>query len=120
MPCTSDFGIAFQRGRGLELVAFADANYASEATDRRSVSGGATRCVGACECWFSRTQKYVTLSTTKAKYVAMADTTKEAIFMRYVWSFSGLWFTVYQDFRGQQGGDSVGEEYGVHLKLGAR
>ena len=39
--------------------------------------------------------------------------------MRYLWSFSGLWFTVYQGFRGQQGGDSVGEEYGVHLKLGA-
>ena len=42
---------------------FADADYASKATDRRSVSGGAIKCEGACKCWFSRTQKCVTLST---------------------------------------------------------
>ena len=35
---TSDFGITLQRGSGLELVAYADADYASTATDRRSVS----------------------------------------------------------------------------------
>ena len=34
---TSDFGITFQRGSGLELVAYADADYASKATDRRTV-----------------------------------------------------------------------------------
>eukprot|EP00904_Undaria_pinnatifida_P003311 jgi/Undpi1/12981/HiC_scaffold_7.g02646.m1 len=44
----SDFGITFQRGSGLELVAYADADYASKATDRRSVSGGAVMCAGAC------------------------------------------------------------------------
>ena len=84
---TSDFGITFQRGSGLELVAFADANYASKAIDKRSVSGGAIMCAGACVCWFSRTKKCVTLSTTEAEYEALADTIKEAMFMRYVWSF---------------------------------
>ena len=79
--------MVLQRGNGLELVAFADANYASKATDRRSVSGGVITCAGAWVCWFSRTQKFVTLSTTKAEYVAMAATIKEVIFMRYVWSF---------------------------------
>ena len=71
---TSDIGITFQRGSRLELVAYADADYASKATDRRSVSGGAVMCAGACVCWFSRTQKRVTLSTTEAEYVALADT----------------------------------------------
>ena len=84
---TSDFGITFQRGSGLELVAHADADYASKATDRRSVSGGAVMCAGACVCWFSRTQKCVTLSTTEAENVSLADTIKEVIFLRYVWSF---------------------------------
>ena len=39
---TSSFGITFQRGtvEGFHLVSFADADYASKATDRRSVSGG--------------------------------------------------------------------------------
>ena len=54
---TSDFGIAFQRGSGLELVAYADPPYASNATDRRSVSRGAVMFARACVCWFSRTQK---------------------------------------------------------------
>ena len=84
---TSDFGITFQRGSGLELVAYADADYASNATDRRSVSGGAVMCAGACVCWFSRTLKCVTLSTTEAEYVAPADTIKQVIFLRYVWRF---------------------------------
>ena len=41
-------------------------------------------CVRGRVCWFSRTQKCVTLSTTEAEYVALADTIKEAVFMRYV------------------------------------
>ena len=38
---TSSLGITFQRGtvEGFHLVSFADADYASKATDRRSVSG---------------------------------------------------------------------------------
>ena len=39
---TSSLGITFQKGtvEGFHLVSFADADYASKATDRRSVSGG--------------------------------------------------------------------------------
>ena len=84
---TSDFGITFQKVNELELVAFADADYASKAADRRSVSRGAIMCGGACVCWFLRTQKCVTLSTTEAEYVALAGTIKKAMFLRYMWSF---------------------------------
>ena len=45
---TSELGDTFQRDRGLELVAFADADYASMATDKRSDSGGLVMCAGAC------------------------------------------------------------------------
>ena len=43
-----DFRNALQKGSGLGLEAFADANYASKATDRRSVSGDVVMCAGAC------------------------------------------------------------------------
>ena len=56
-------GITFQRGRGLNLEVYADSDYASKATDRRSVSGGVVMCGGIAVSWFSRTQKCVTLST---------------------------------------------------------
>ena len=59
------------------MVSFADADYASKATDRRSVSWGVMMCAGGPVSWYSKTQKYVTLSTTQAEYVAMSDVAKE-------------------------------------------
>ena len=38
-------------------------------------------------CWFSRTQKCVTLSTSEAEYVALGDAVKELLFLRQVWRF---------------------------------
>ena len=86
---TSSYGITFQRGtvNGVGLEVFVDSDIASRATDRRSVSGGVVMCAGACVSFFSRTQKSVTLSSTEAEYVAMAEGFKEAIFLRYIWSF---------------------------------
>ena len=70
---TSSFGITFQRGTitGISLEAFADADHASKAIDRRSVSDGPIMCGGGGVCLLSRTHKYVTLSTSKAEYVAL-------------------------------------------------
>ena len=47
------FGITYLRGTtvGISLEVFADADYASRATDKRSVSGGAIMRAGACVCW---------------------------------------------------------------------
>ena len=86
---TSDFGITYQRGTlaSISLEVFADADYARKATDRRSVSEGAIMCRGACVCWFSRTQKCVTLSTSEAEYAALGDAVKELLFLRQVWRF---------------------------------
>ena len=41
----------------------------------------------ACVCCFSITPKCVTLSRTAAEYVALGDSIKETIFIRYVWRF---------------------------------
>ena len=102
---TIDFGITFQRGKRLDLVDYADADYASNATDRRPVSGGAVMCAGACVCWFSKIQKCMTLSTTETEYVGLADTIKGVIFFRYAWSFilpglGSACITVFEDNKG--------------------
>ena len=78
---TSEYGITFQRGTlsGISLEVFADTDYASKATDRRLVSGGVIMCGGASVCWFSRTQKCVTLSASEAEYVALRDAVKELL-----------------------------------------
>ena len=104
---TCGFNITYQRGTtvSISLEDFADADYASRATDRRSVSGGAIMCAGACLCWFSRTKKCVTLSTSEAEYVALGDALKELLFLRQVWRFmipgKGMpCFPVFEDNQG--------------------
>ena len=86
---TSEYDITFQRGTlsSILLEVFADADYASKATDRRSVSGGLIMCGGARVCWFSRGQKFVTLSTSEAEYAALGDAVKELLLLRQVWRF---------------------------------
>ena len=56
-------------------------------------------------CWFSRTQKCVTLSTYEAEYVALCDAVKELLFLRQVWHFmipgKGMpCFPVFEDNQG--------------------
>ena len=56
-------------------------------------------------CWFSRTQKCVTFSTTEAESVALVDTNKEAMVFRYVRSFifpgfGTMYITVFEDNEG--------------------
>lgn len=86
---TSSFGITYHRGSegGLSLRAFADADYASRAADRRSVSGGLVMCGGACVSWFPRTQKCIALSTSEAEYVALGNIAEEVVFFRQVLAF---------------------------------
>ena len=55
--------------------------------------------------WLSRTQKCVPLSTTEAKYVAMADGVKEALYVRGILVFlmpsvGPMSFGVYEDNKG--------------------
>ena len=70
-----------------DLDAYVDADYAQKVNDRRSVSGAAIFCGGCLVTWFSRTQKSVTLSTTEAEYVAMAEGVKEALYVRGILAF---------------------------------
>ena len=83
---TSEYGITFQRGTlsSISLETFADADYASKATGRRSVSDGVIMCGGASESWFFRTQKCVTFSASEAEYVALGDSVKELLFLRQI------------------------------------
>ena len=79
---TKDLGLTFERGSGLNLSVFADANYAEKADDRRSVSGVAVTLGNSVVSWVSSTQEIVTLSTTEAEYVALGDGVKEALFAK--------------------------------------
>ena len=72
---------------GFHMVSFADADYASKATDGTSVSGGVVMCAGGGVSKYSKTKKCVTLSTMQAEYVAKSDVAKEILFLMQVWRF---------------------------------
>ena len=94
LSTTAKLGLTFRKDNKLEdvqleydLETYVDADYAHKADDRRSVSGVAVCCGGTLASRFSRTQKCVTLSTTEAEYLAMADGVKEALYVRGVLVF---------------------------------
>ena len=76
---------------GLGLISFADADYASRSTGRRSVSGGVVMCAGGPVSWHSKTQKFVTLWTysplLRQSMRPMSNMGKEILFSRQVWCF---------------------------------
>ena len=83
---TSTYGITSQKGPsdGVQLGLYVDVDYANEANDRRSVSGGVVMFAGACVSFYSKTQKLISLSYTEAEYVAMATGFRETISLRYL------------------------------------
>ena len=80
LSSTSDLGWTFRRDSDFgsvqiefDLETYVNVDCADKPEDRRSVYAVALCCGGTLVSWFSKTQKCVTLSTTEAEYVAMAD-----------------------------------------------
>ena len=69
-------------------------------------------CAGACVSFMSRTQKCMTVSSTEAEYVAMAEGFREAIFLRYIWIFIFPDMDISEGMRGQRRDNPLGEEPG--------
>ncbi|CAM9597236.1 unnamed protein product, partial [Sphacelaria rigidula] len=78
---TKGFGLTFKKAHD-GLSVFCDADNAKEETDRRSVSGVAVMYVDIVVSATSRTQHCVTLSTTEAECVTMAEGPKGGLFVK--------------------------------------
>ncbi len=63
------------------LVAYSDADYAGDATTRRSTTGVICVHSKAAVSWVSQLQKSVSLSTTEAEIIAASEATKEVIWL---------------------------------------
>ena len=68
-------------------LVYVDADFASKATDRRSVSGAMVFVAAMLVVWISRTQKCVSQSTSEAEHPGMGDTVKEALFVNGMLQF---------------------------------
>ena len=69
---TTEFGLWYSASSSLELVGYADADYAGCRVDRKSTSGLYCFLGSSLVCWSSRKQTSVANSITEVKYVAAA------------------------------------------------
>ncbi|KAI3769398.1 hypothetical protein L6452_00500 [Arctium lappa] len=74
----------------LELRAYSDAAYARNPTDRRSVTCFCVFLGDSLISWKSKKQSVVSLSSTEAEYRAMASTSKEIIWLRWLLADMGV------------------------------
>ncbi|XP_037491581.1 secreted RxLR effector protein 161-like [Jatropha curcas] len=81
---TVNYGIFYRRGGESRLVGFTDSDYAGDMDDSKSTSSYAFLLSGGAVAWSSRKQPIVTLSTTKAEFIAAAAYACQAIWMRRI------------------------------------
>ncbi|QRV85528.1 Copia-like polyprotein/retrotransposon [Ceratobasidium sp. AG-Ba] len=87
---TSNLGIVYHRSSDLKLLGYVDADYAGDKNTSRSTTGWAFLLAGGVIAYSSRKQPTISLSSTKAEYVADASAARELIWIRQFLSELGF------------------------------
>ncbi|CAO1618293.1 unnamed protein product [Jaminaea pallidilutea] len=83
LNATKSHTLTYHPDRNLGLVAYTDANWASDPhANRKSTSGCAIFLYGALVSWRTQTQHCVTLSAVEAELVAASETLREVLFIK--------------------------------------
>ena len=72
------------------LRAFSDANWAEDSIDRKPPTSYCFLLSSSMISWRSKKQTHVARSSTKAEYRALADTTSELLWLRWLLKDSGV------------------------------
>ncbi|XP_057463909.1 uncharacterized mitochondrial protein AtMg00810-like [Actinidia eriantha] len=83
-------GLHFSSQSSLQLYAYSDADWAGDPTDRRSTTGFCFFLGDSLISWRSKKQTLVAHSSTEAEYRALADTTQELLWLRWLLQDMGV------------------------------
>uniref|UniRef100_A0A2N9GND3 Integrase catalytic domain-containing protein n=1 Tax=Fagus sylvatica TaxID=28930 RepID=A0A2N9GND3_FAGSY len=83
-------GLHFSSQSSLTLQAYFDADWAGDPTDRRSTTGYCFLLGDSLISWRSKKQSVVARSSTEAEYRALADTTAELLWLRWLLQDLGI------------------------------
>jgi hypothetical protein len=76
------YGIWYSRETNLVVARYSDADWAGNAEDRKSTSGGCFYVGNNLIAWMSKKQAYISLSTTKAEYIAAVSCCTQLLWMK--------------------------------------
>jgi hypothetical protein len=81
---TVSFGVFYKKGGFEGLNVYFDSDYAGDVKDRKSTSGYVFMLSAEAVSWSLKKQPIVTLSTTKAEFIAVASYACQAIWLRRI------------------------------------
>lgn len=87
---TADLKLKICADNNLELVGFADADWAGDIGDRKSTSGYLYKLGNSPVSWSSKKQSSVALSSTEAEYISAAYASQEAVWLRQLLADFGI------------------------------
>jgi hypothetical protein len=87
---TSDYALVYDGKSDGGLLAYADSDWASDPITRKSTTGYLVKLANGVFCWNSRVQKSITLSSTEAEYMSLADTSRQLVWIRSLFEEIGI------------------------------
>ncbi|CAM8883048.1 unnamed protein product [Rhodiola kirilowii] len=87
---TVNFGIWYTKDTNPHLVGFCDADWAGNAEDWKSTSGGCFFLGNNLVSWFSKKQNSISLSTAEAEYTAAGSCCTQLLWMKQMLSEYGV------------------------------
>jgi len=78
--------LVFSKGSGNIIIGYADADWANDINDFKSYSGFVFKLAGGAISWEARKQRCVALSSTEAEYISLSEASKEACFLKGLYS----------------------------------
>jgi hypothetical protein len=87
---TSHYALVLDGPSKQGLIAYSDSDHAGDHINRRSITGYIVKLANATISWTSHAQKTVATSSTEAEYMALSDCSRQAMWLKHLFSELGI------------------------------
>jgi hypothetical protein len=105
---TKDYALVYDGASLKGLMAYTDSDWAADSIKRRSITGYFFKLANGIFSWQSRAQKTVALSSTEAEYMALSDTSRQAMWIKTLLTELGLTLKAIPIYGDNQGSIFIG------------
>ena len=87
---TCDYGLFYSKESNLSLAGFSHSDWAVNANDRKSTTGGCFYVGANLVAWISKKQNSISLSTTEVEYIVTGSCCSQLLWMKKVLTDNGI------------------------------